>query len=132
MEQLIIGIVKSEDHYGAYALNCPGVYGAGDTIEEVKENVLEGLRLLIESRREEEIPDILKSDYEILYKFVMQSFLKYFEGIFSKPALEKLIGINQEQFNHYTSGLRIPKPQQRKKIETALHHLGKELLSVEL
>ena len=132
MEKLIIEIARSDDHYGAYALNCPGVYGAGNTVEEAKENVLEGMRLLIESRQSNELPDILKREYEIVYKFDTQSFLKYFEGIFSKPALEKLTGIHQKQLHHYASGLRKPRPAQREKIGRALHRLGKELMSVEL
>jgi len=132
MEKLIIEIGKSEDHYGAYAVNCSGVYGAGNTVEEAKTNVLDGLRLLIESRKKEELPDILKNEYEIVYKFDTQSFLKYFENIFSKTALEKITGINQKQIHHYASGLKIPRPAQRKKIENALHGFGKELLSVEL
>jgi hypothetical protein len=107
------------------------VYGAGNTVEEAKENVLDGLRLFIESRKINELPDMLKSEYEIVYKFDTQSFLKYFEGIFSKPALERLTGINQKQIHHYASGLKKPRPAQRKKIENALRGLGKELLSVE-
>ena len=132
MEKLIIEIEKSKDHYGAYAINCAGVYGAGNTVEETKENVLEGLRLLIESRKKDELPDILKGEYEVLYKFDAQSFLKYYEDIFSKPALEKLTGINQKQLHHYASGLRKPRAEQRKRIKYALHSLAKELLSVEL
>jgi predicted RNase H-like HicB family nuclease len=132
MEKLIIEIAKSQDHYGAYAVNCTGVYGAGNTVEEAKENVLEGLRLLIESRKSDELPDILKGEYKVLYKYDAQSFLKYFEDIFSKPALEKITGINQKQLHHYASGIRKPRVAQRKKIEYALHNLGKELLSFEL
>ncbi len=130
MEKIIIEITKSSDHYGAYAVNCPGVYGAGNTVEEAKKNVLEGLKLLLENSKD--IPKILSGDYAIVYRFNVQSFLKYFEKIFSKPALEKMTGINQKQFHHYASGIRKPRPTQRKKIESAIHHLGKELLSVEL
>ncbi|MDR2038739.1 MAG: type II toxin-antitoxin system HicB family antitoxin [Bacteroidales bacterium] len=129
MKKLIIIIEKSSDHYGAYADNCPGIYGGGDTVEEAKEEALKGLELLLEGN---DVPDILKGEYEIEYKFDVQSFLKYYEKIFSKPALEKLTGINQKQLHHYASGLREPRAPQRKKIESALHKLGKELLSVRL
>ena len=132
MEKLIIEIGKSENHYGAYAVNCAGVYGAGNTVEEAKENILEGLRLLIESRKSDELPDILKGEYELHYRLDTQSFLKYFGDIFSKPALEKLTGINQKQLHHYASGMKKPRLQQRKRIEYALHNLGKELLAFEL
>ena len=132
MEKLIIEIGKSKDHYGAYSINCPGVYGAGETVDEAKENVIEGLRLLVETRKKEELPDILKGEYQIVYKFDTQSFLKYYQDIFSKSALEKLTGINQKQLHHYASGLRKPRIPQRKRIEYALHSLGRELMSVEL
>jgi len=101
MEKLIIEIARSEDHYGAYAVNCPGVYGAGDTVEEAKENVLEGLRLFVETRKRDELSDLLKGEYQIVYKFDTQSFLKYFERIFSNSAFEKLTGIHQKQLHHY-------------------------------
>jgi hypothetical protein len=43
-----------------------------------------------------------------------------------------MTGINQKQLQHYASGLRKPRTQQMKKIESALHQLGNELLAVEL
>ena len=52
--------------------------------------------------------------------------------IFTKSALEWLTGINQKQLWHYANGKSTPRPAQVKKIETALHRLGEELLSLEL
>jgi len=52
--------------------------------------------------------------------------------VFSKPALERLTGINQKLLHQYATGLKKPREAQRKKIEAALHRLGIELLSVEL
>jgi len=43
-----------------------------------------------------------------------------------------MTGINQKQLHHYASGLKKPRQEQRKKIETALHKLGEELLAIEL
>ena len=132
MQTLTIIIEKSSNYYDAYADNCDGIYGAGNTVEEAKKNVLEGLRLFVETTKTDDLPEILKNSYEIVYKFDTQSFLKYYEGIFNKPALEKLTGINQKQFHHYASGLRKPRPAQRQKIENALYSLGKELMAVQL
>jgi len=132
METLTIIIEKSSDFFDAYAENCVGIYGAGSSAEEAKENALEGLRLLKETKTRDEWPDILKGDYDIQFKFDTQSILAYYSDIFSKPALEKLTGINQKQLHHYASGYRKPREQQRKKIEQALHQLGAELLSVRL
>jgi len=112
--------------------NCDGVYGAGNTVEEAKNNVLDGLELLKETRTKSDWPEILKEGYDIEFQFDAQSFLTYYADVFSKPALERLTGINQKQLHHYATGLRKPREAQRKKIETALHKLGNELLSVRL
>ncbi|MEN6618194.1 MAG: type II toxin-antitoxin system HicB family antitoxin [Rikenellaceae bacterium] len=132
MKELKILIEKSSDYYDAYAENCPGVYGAGESVAEAKKNVLEGIRLLVETHKKEELPEILQGEYEIIYNFDTQSFLNYYDKIFSKSALERLTGINQKQLHHYASGIAKPRKEQRKKIETALHRLGEELLAVGL
>lgn len=130
MEKLKIQIGASSDHFGAFALNCDGIYGAGNTIEECKQNLLEGLRLFISSAKD--LPEILKGEFEIEYHFDVQSILRYYADVFTKPALERLTGINQKQLHHYATGLKKPRPEQRKKIETALHKLGTELLTIQL
>jgi len=132
MKELKIIIEKSIDFYDAYALNCLGVYGAGDTVDTAKENVLEGLKLFIETKQKDDLPEILKGEYKIVYKYDTQSFLNYYDNIFSKVALEHMTGINQKQLHHYASGIKKPRQEQRKKIETALHKLGEELLAIEL
>jgi len=58
MKELKIIIEKSVDFYDAYAINCPGVYGAGDTVDTAKENVLEGLKLFIETKQKDDLPEI--------------------------------------------------------------------------
>jgi len=42
-----ISIERDDDQYYAYSEDLPGVYGAGDTIEEAKTSMLEGIRLYI-------------------------------------------------------------------------------------
>ena len=74
----------------------------------------------------------LEGDIEIEWTYDIPSLLQYYSGIFSKPALEKLTGINQKQFFHYASGMVKPRPAQRKKISEALHKLGAELMTVKL
>jgi predicted RNase H-like HicB family nuclease len=131
MEKLIINLGASSNHFGAYAENCEGIYGAGNTVEEAKENVLEGLRLFIEYN-EDRLPDILKGAYEIEWKYDVQSFMNYYHKLFNCSALERITGINQKLLHHYASGLKKPREAQRKKIEASLHRLGSELLAVRL
>ena len=42
-----ISIEKEDRQYYAYSDDLPGVYGLGDSIEEAKTNMLEGIRLYI-------------------------------------------------------------------------------------
>ena len=132
MEKIIITVGASSDHFGAYAENCDGIYGAGDTPEAAKQNALESLKLLFKYHKYEDLPDILKGEYTIVYKYDTQSFLKHYNSIFTNVALERMTGINQKLLHHYASGLKKPRLAQRKKIETALHRLGEELVAVEL
>ena len=130
MEKLKVQIGASSNHFGAFATNCNGIYGAGNTVEECKQNLLEGLRLFISTT--ENLPEILMGDFEIEYYFDVQSILTHYANVFTKPALERLTGINQKQLHHYATGLKKPRLEQRKKIETALHKLGTELLTIQL
>lgn len=42
-----ISIEKEDGQYYAYSDDLPGVYGLGDSIEEAKTSILEGIRLYI-------------------------------------------------------------------------------------
>lgn len=133
MEKLIVEIGASSNHFGGFAVNVDGVYGAGNTLDECKANILEGLRLLINNREKSltPVPEwVINDEYEIEYRYDVQSILSYYTNVFTKPALERLTGINQKQLHHYATGLKKPREPQRKKIELALHRLGSELLSV--
>ncbi|WP_099366770.1 type II toxin-antitoxin system HicB family antitoxin [Sphingobacterium sp. 1.A.4] len=132
MKTLKIIIERGEDMFGAYADRISGVYGAGDTVEETKQSILDSIELLKEYNSAGNIPSILKGDYNIVYHFDAESFLNYYKGIFTNAALEKITGINQRQLQHYSSGLKKPRQPQLKKIEDGLHKLAKELQSIVL
>ncbi|KAA6320766.1 hypothetical protein EZS27_029502 [termite gut metagenome] len=132
METIRIIIERSVDYFDAYAENCDGIYGAGETAEEAKKDALKGLGLFVNTRSKEDLPKILRGDYEVIFKYDIRSLLNYYNQYFSNVALERLTGINQKQLFHYASGLKQPREAQRKKIEESLHKLGRELLAVEL
>jgi predicted RNase H-like HicB family nuclease len=132
MKTVKVVIEKTKDMYSAYAENVEGVYGGGDTPEEAKQSVLNAIELLKKYNDPRNIPAILKGDYQIAYKFDTESILNYYKKIFTKSALERITGINQKQLQHYATGLKKPRPQQIKKIESGLKQLAGELLTVEL
>ena len=43
-----ISIEKEDGQYYAYSEDLPGVYGLGDSIDEAKASMLEGIRLYLE------------------------------------------------------------------------------------
>lgn len=51
-----ISIVKEDGQYFAYSEDLPGVYGLGDSIEEAKTSMLEGIRLYIPECRKDGKP----------------------------------------------------------------------------
>ncbi|MCC4228370.1 type II toxin-antitoxin system HicB family antitoxin [Zunongwangia profunda] len=124
-------IEKSADSYGAYAENVWGIYGAGDTAEECKQSILDAIET-IKTFDDHEIPEALKGEYKIIYKFDIESLLNYYKGIFTNAAFERLTGINQKQLQHYSSGLKTPRESTKIKIEKSLHQLGEELTAIEL
>jgi hypothetical protein len=126
MRNIKIIIERSVDSYWAYAENVEGINGVGDTVEKAKDSALACIKI------QQELGNIPNRQLDIVFKFDTQSFLQYYKGIFTNAAFEKLTGINQKQIQHYASGHRKPRPAQAKKIESALHKLGQELMAVEL
>ena len=68
-------IEKSKDFFDAYSENCDGIYAAGDSIETVKADALEAIRLIKKNLPEDRWPKQLKSEFEIVWKFDVPSFL---------------------------------------------------------
>jgi predicted RNase H-like HicB family nuclease len=122
---------KGSDDFGAWLEDLEGVYGAGDTPSAALKNLMEGIALYV--KHNADAPTWLKNGaYRIRYKFDAESLLNYYRGIFTNAALERITGINQRQIQHYASGIKKPRPQQLRKIETAFKKLGTELIAVEL
>ena len=131
MKKINIVIERSNNLFSAYAANVEGVYGAGESVAEAKDSIVKSIELLRKYNKRN-TPSILKGQYTIMYRFDVESFLNYYKGIFTNAALERLTGINQKQFQHYAAGLKKPREAQIRKIETALHKLGGELIAVKL
>lgn len=119
-------IERSKDAYWAYIPELEGVSGVGETVQEAKRSMLDGLGL------QQELGNLSVQEYLIDYHFDVVSLLNYFKGILTNAAFERLTGINQLQMSHYANGLKKPRKAQRQKIEKALHQLGEDLRSIYL
>lgn len=128
-------IIESTEHnYSAYIEGIDGVVATGNTISEIKANLLEAIQAFIETCNQLgcEVPEELSGEFSIEFKMDVQSLLTIYSGIFTKAGLERITGINQKQLWHYANGISKPRKTQVHKIETALHRLGNELIAVTL
>jgi len=132
MDKLIVNICASSDSFGAFAENCDGVYAAGNSVKEVKEDVLDVIKILKEEMPESELPEAIRENWQIEWHYDVQSLLRYYEGVITNAALERLTGINKKQLWNYSHGVSKPIKEAREKIEKALHSLGQELLEFSL
>ena len=130
--KLIINIGASADSFGACAENCSGIFASGDNVAEVKRDVLEAIRIYKEITPESEWDTPIKEGWPIEWHYDTQSLLKYYEGILTNAALERLTGINKKQLWNYANGVSRPRKEAREKINKALHSLGQELLELSL
>lgn len=129
MKTLKVIVEHAGDNLSAYIDGVP-VVTVGDSLVEIKQNINEAIELYLEDNPKPVA--VLVGEYELVYQFDTQSLLNYYSRIFSFVALEYLTGIHQKQLCHYAMGISKPRERQRKKIEDALHNLGRELCSVAL
>ncbi|MDR1381428.1 MAG: type II toxin-antitoxin system HicB family antitoxin [Tannerella sp.] len=135
MEKILVNVGMTENNYSAHVIMGDGIAVAtGKTFEELKRQMEEAVAFHLEGMNEDgdEIPAEFQSGYTLVYRFNPENLLQHYNGIFTNAALERLTGINQRQLQRYASGASKPRREQSQKIESALHHLGKELLAVEL
>lgn len=134
METLKIIVERADNNYSAFIDKVDGIVVTGNSVDEIKLNMVSAIDEFIKECKELncEIPEELQGDYDLCFKMDVKSLLHFYSGIFSKAGLERITGINQKQLWHYASGGRNPRPEQAMKLETALHKLGEELLSISL
>ena len=125
-------IGKTANNFAACVEELDGFVCTAPTLQELKTEVEEGIKFHLAGLKEDgdPIPEPFRGDYQIVYKWDVESLLHYYQGIFSRSALERLTGINQNQLGHYAAGRSKPRPEQAKKIERALHELGEELQQI--
>jgi predicted RNase H-like HicB family nuclease len=133
MRKIEAVIEKSVNNYSAFLTKHDGCIASGKTLQELKKNLEEALQLHIEGMKEdnEPIPVDLAGEYKIAYTFDVETFLSFYDKVFTRRALSGLTGINESLLSQYASGLKKPRPLQTKKIEVSMHRLGHELLELQ-
>lgn len=134
MERKLAVIVEfADNNLSAYVKDVDGITVTGKDLKEIKNSTKEAVSLYVETCKEMgiEIPDVLKGDYELIFKYDLCSFLNAYAPVFGKSALESLTGINQKQLWHYASGKRKPSQQTIEKIANSIHEFALELSNVQ-
>ncbi len=122
----------SDGTYGAYSDNVEGIYGVGDTLEEVRQSVNDAIESILLYFDDANIPAVLKGEYKLSFVFDTQNLLEYYDKIITRASLSRLTGINEKQLGHYIQGKHKLRKEKKEIIKNSLHKLGRELLSIEL
>ena len=132
MEKIIMIVGASKDMLNAYSNNCEGIYAGGDTIEEVKADTYEAIRLIKKNLPEDRWPSQIKGEFEIEWKFDVPSFLEYYSNFISLAGIEKMTGVHQKQLSNYLNHRAVPRQKQADRIISGIHRFARELLSITL
>ena len=137
MEKIHVKIGWSGDNYSCVADDAALnglILVTCKTLEGLKKKFQESLQFHIEGciQDGDQLPEwLICGQYEINYTLEMSALIHSLDGIITQSAIARLSGINEKQIGHYASGNSIPRPQQKKKIISAIHSIGKKLVSVE-
>lgn len=135
MKKIRVNVAKTPEGYCANLDIIDGfIVAVTGTVLDLKREVIESIEFYVDCAKKdkEKYPSVFDAEYELEYKFTVESLLYFYKKIIGFSALEQLTGINQRQLNHYASGVSKPLPKQAKKIETAFHRLGQDLMDVSI
>jgi len=132
MEKVVVDIYYTGNNYCAHSPILLGCVSTATTLSDIKTKIREAIEFHIESSLKDgdTIPEVFRGEYELVFKLSIEALLNAYSDVFTKAALSRITGINQRQLWHYASGIRKPRPLQRKRIEDGLHRLGTELLNI--
>ncbi len=123
-------IEKGEgDFYSIYIPVIPGLYGAGETESEAKQELLDALEMAREHAEETgewEKYAPLKGKYDVEYVYDLSGFFKTF-SFFDVSALATVLGVNPSLLRRYKSGITKASDCQKKRIEEGIHFIAREL-----
>lgn len=119
---------RSNTGYSAYAENVEGIFTAGDTIEEIKENIKEVIGYQVEyleEKGEKEKADNLRNA-ALKYYIDLNAFFEYY-SLFNKSELAKYIGINPSHLRRLSMENMELSDQKAQQIEQGMKRLSQEL-----
>ena len=133
MEKVIVKVAWCDKNFGgSIGDNVPGaVVFTARTFLELQEEARKSLEFHVDGMIEdgEKVPEWLeKGDYEFVYVYEdVVALLHAYAPYISLAAISRASGINQGQLSHYASGIKKPRPEQRRRLVEGLHKIGADL-----
>ena len=133
MEKVIVILEQTDSGFSAYIPELPVTCTTGGDLNEVEKNMREALELHLEYLKinNHPIPARFLSEFSFDYRLDISDFFGLFTPL-KQTAVAIKAGINPSLLRQYARGIKHPSLEQAKKIETAIHQLGKELLKIRL
>lgn len=105
----------------------------GKTVEEVTHNLKDLIQdhLDHEGKAQTEWQGIKVEDIKFEYVYDLTELFDVLSAV-KINSIADLAGINQSLMRQYASGVKYPSPQQAKRIQEAVHQLGKKLMQVSM
>lgn len=125
MKHVIVNIEIGRD--GTYNAYLPedtlpfGALGEGHTAEEAKLDFLG----VVDSYREDYEEELVGTQFE--FRYDLPSFMEYYAGIFTVPALSRITGIAKGQLSRYMCGNRKPSVKTVEKIQRSVSDFARSL-----
>ncbi len=132
MGKILVIIEKDANGFGAFSENIQStIIGEGKTASEAKADFLHSFKEMIESYASaNDIPDELKQP-EFEFRYDISAFFNLFEFL-NVSKFAKRSGINPSLMRHYKLGDTYISDAQARKIESCIHEIGREFLSISL
>ena len=124
MKQIKVTVEKTNTGFSAGADKYP-VYTAGNSLEEIKSNIVEALNLHFEYNDK---PTITEDGIQMVLD--LASFFDFYKVINAK-ALSERIGMNQSLLAQYINGVKKPSAIQTRRILKGVQQVGKELVEMQ-
>jgi predicted RNase H-like HicB family nuclease len=120
-----IGMIveRTKTGYSAYAEKYP-LYTVGNSLIELKENMLEALNLHFESEGK------VFNETDLKITLDLPQFFEFYKVINAK-ALSERIGMNQSLLAQYIKGIKKPSANQTLKILRGVQQIGNELAAIQ-
>ena len=115
-------VEKTKTGYSAYAEKYP-VYTVGNTLDELKANILYALNLYFEKN------DKTIGETDLKITLDLPQFFEFYNVINAK-ALSERIGMNQSLLAQYIKGIKKPSPHQTQRILQGVQQIGRELAEI--